>query len=130
MFKITLSPQAGTRNTQISAVDSVLTIDGVDVDFSGIEDGGSAQGSDKIIGTVRNFDGVYYLTVLYQYDMNTAELQQSADPLDYIVQLISGEIESPITQKEVTQNDEQLQKETDNEEAEAEAQAEAQEVGV
>jgi hypothetical protein len=128
MFKITLSPQAGTRNTQISAVDSVLTIDGVDVDFSGIEDGGSAQGSDKIIGTVRNFDGVYYLTVLYQYDMNTAELQQSADPLDYIVQLISGEIESPITQKEVTQNDEQLQKETDNEEAEA--QAKAQEVGV
>ena len=105
MFEITLSPQAGTSNTQISAVDSVLTIDGVEVDFSVVEDGGSAQGSDKIIGTVRNFDGVYYLTVLYQYDMNTAELQQSADQLDYIVQLVSGEIESPIVQKTEVTND-------------------------
>ncbi len=104
MFKITLSPIAGTKDTQISASGSVLTIDGDEVDFSEIEEGGSAEGFDKIQGVIKNIDGVYFLTVLYNYNLETSELIQSANIDDYVVKLIKGEIKSPIIKREVIEN--------------------------
>ena len=101
MFNIQLSPVAGNSNTTISADGDVLTINGTEIDFSVIPDGGSAEGSDPIIGEVKNVSGNYDLTIRFEYDSKTAELNQSTDLADYKVALTSGDLTSPIVQKPV-----------------------------
>lgn len=105
MFKLNLSPIAGNSDTQISASVNVLTINGIEYDFSVIPENGSADGSEPFIGEVTNVNGTYNATVRYEYDMKAAELIQSTDANDYIVELTTGEHTSPIVQKAIEVND-------------------------
>lgn len=101
MFNIQLSPVAGNSNTAISADGDILTINGTEIDFSVIPDGGSAEGSDPIIGEVKNVSGNYDLTIRFEYDSKTALPNQSTRLSDYSMTLNSGQLLSPIVQKPV-----------------------------
>lgn len=99
MFKIALSPQAGTRDTKISASGFVLTVDGQDADFSILEDGQQVELEAPLIGTATRTGDVISVSVLLQYDSATAEPMQSTDPADYVIELEDGDAPDVIKRK-------------------------------
>ncbi len=99
MFKIQLSPVAGNKDTLIRAARDVLTIDGVEVDFSPLGEGEQCETSAPLLGMVRRVDGVVFVSVRYEYDTATAEPMQSTDFQDYIVSVISGPVPDVIRRK-------------------------------
>ena len=99
MFKLILSPQAGSHDTAISVSGDVLTIDGSVIDFSQLGEGEQCETDAPLIGTARRVDGVITVGVLLQYDSATAEPMQSTDPADYVVELTSGTAPDVIKRK-------------------------------
>ena len=98
---ITLSPQASNANTTISVAGQVLTYNGTEYDLSSIPLNGEAEGEAPAIGSLRNVGGVIHVTLLYPYDASLAESNQSSNLEDYIVDVTSGEVASPIKLKPV-----------------------------
>ena len=101
MFKLNLSPQAGSRDTAISVSGNVLTIDGTAIDFSPLGEGEQCETAGPLIGMASRVDGVITVGVLLQYDSATAEPNQSTDPADYLIELSDGTAPDIITRKPV-----------------------------
>ena len=99
MFKLSLSPQAGTSDTTISVDGDLLTYNGVEYDFSTIEEGDIAEGEFPTIGEITCVNGAIELNLMFNYDQSTAELNQSTDPNDYIVEIETGDVQLPIVRK-------------------------------
>ena len=102
---ITLSPQASSVDTIISVFDQVLTYNGTEYDLSSIPLNGEAGGEAPAIGSIKNIEGVIHLTLLYPYDTSLAEPNQSSNLEDYIVDVTSGEVASPIKLKPVEEQE-------------------------
>ena len=101
MFKITLSPTAGNKDTSISVSGKTLTYDGTAHDFTALESGAEVIAESPAIGLIKNVGGVIHITLEYHYDLATAEPNQSTDADDYIVELSSGTLQDVITRKAV-----------------------------
>ena len=99
MFKLILSPQAGSHDTAISVSGNVLTIDGNAIDFAALGEGEQCETAAPLIGTARRVDGVVSVGVLLQYDSATAEPMQSTDPADYAIELTDGPAPDVIRRK-------------------------------
>jgi hypothetical protein len=98
---ITLSPQASNTNTNILVAGQVLTYNGTEYDLSIIPLNGESEGEDPAIGDIKNVDGVIHVTLIYPYDASLADPIQSTNLDDYIVDVTSGEVTSPIKIKVV-----------------------------
>jgi len=101
MFKITLSPIAGDKDTIISVSGKTLTYNGTNYDFTALEKGAQVEAKSPALGLIKNVDGVIQITLEYHYDIATAEPNQSTDAADYMVELSSGTLKSVITRKAV-----------------------------
>ena len=71
-MKISLSPIASDRTTEISVSGEVITYDGVAYDMSAIPDGGEVEGQQPAIGTIKRVNGEIEITLMYFYDSKTA----------------------------------------------------------
>jgi hypothetical protein len=96
IMKISLKAIASSKTTQMSVNGEIVTVDGVEFDLSVIPNGGQVEGELPALGLIKRVAGVIELTVLYHYDSELAELNQSTNEADYIVEVISGEVPSPI----------------------------------
>lgn len=96
MFKITLNYKPGKNTTQISAVGTVLNYNGVAYDFSALNNGDCVEANAPAKGIIKKIDGVIHITLDYRFDETLADPMQSTDINDYIVDLVSGELVSPI----------------------------------
>jgi hypothetical protein len=105
MFKIQLSPQAGSRDTVITVEGDVLTIDGTAIDFGPLGEGEQCDTSAPLVGTARRVDGVISVGVLLQYDSATAEPMQSTDAADYLIELTEGTAPDVIARKPITEQE-------------------------
>jgi hypothetical protein len=96
-MKIILCPTASDTDTTVSVDGLTITVDGVDYDLSVIPEGGDAQPGERepFIGTITRDQ----VTIMYKYDMATAEPNQSTDWADYTFIDPVGEIPSPIVRK-------------------------------
>lgn len=77
---IKLNPVSGIKDTTISLNGLILTIDGIDYDLSVIPDGGQANApiDSPVSGIVTREE----VTITYEYDQSTSELNQPAIGLD------------------------------------------------
>lgn len=98
---LTLSPIASTRTTTISVDGDHITVDGVLHDLSVLPNNCIAQAQEPAVGVIARQDGTLSLTILYHYDSTQAESIQSANPADYIVEIVQGDVPSPIRWKPV-----------------------------
>jgi len=105
MFKLNLSPQAGSRDTVITAEGDVLTIDGAAIDLGPLGEGEQCDTSAPLVGMARRVDGVISVGVLLQYDSATAEPMQSTDPADYLIELTEGTAPDVITRKPISEQE-------------------------
>jgi hypothetical protein len=80
----------------VSVNGEIVTVDGVNFDLSVIPDGGQVEGESPALGLIKRVGGVIELAVLYHYDNELAEPIQSIVEADYIVDILSGEVPSPI----------------------------------
>ena len=96
---ITLSPQDSSVDTTISIDGQVLTYNGADMDFSGVTLDGEVEGENPVIGLIKNINGVIHVSILYPYNRLTSDAMQSINPDDYIFNVTSGEVPSPIQLK-------------------------------
>jgi hypothetical protein len=96
-MKIILSPIASDHTTTVSINGLVLTIDGAVIDLSVIPEGGQAEPEEgsPFVGPVTR-DAA---TIKYFYDSSKSEPNQSSDWTDYIFEIKSGEVPSPIIWK-------------------------------
>lgn len=96
-MKITLSPIASDRTTEVFVDGLTLIIDGTSIDLSVIPEGGYAEPDENspFIGKVTRDE----VTVLYHYDSVLAEPIQSKDPNDYQFQVTDGPVPCPIAWK-------------------------------
>jgi hypothetical protein len=101
MFKITLSPQASDNTTELSVNGTTLTYNGIDYDLSALPINSQVEAQSPASGLIKNVDGVIEITVLYQYDSALAPSNQSTNKEDYIVEIESGVVPSPIKWKEL-----------------------------
>ena len=94
---IKLSPLASTHTTLVSVNGLIVTVDGIEYDFSQIPEGGSAEADEDspFTGAVTREK----VTVKYHYDMFKAEENQSTDWNDYTFDIESGEVPCPIKWK-------------------------------
>lgn len=71
MFKITLSPQYSDANLTLSKQGDVFIINGDELDFSALPDGGElppeAIDNESVIGGVKRVDGEIHITILLPY---------------------------------------------------------------
>ena len=95
-MKITLCPVAANKTTLVAVNGDVITVGGIDYDLSTIPDNSQVEAELPAIGVVKRVDGVIEITVKYHYDEVLAEPMQSTDINDYIVDVTSGEVPSPI----------------------------------
>ena len=95
-MKITLSPVAANKTTVVYVDGDVITVDGIDYDLSTIPDNSQVKAELPAINTISRVEGVIEITVQYHYDSVLAEPMQSTDINDYIVDVTSGEVPSPI----------------------------------
>jgi len=93
-MKITLSPIASDRTTQVSISGLVITIDGSPIDLSVIPAGGLAEPDENspFIGNVTRNE----VTIRYHYDSTKAIPDQSKDWADYTFEITEGEVPCPI----------------------------------
>lgn len=95
-MKITLSPIASSKTTQLSINGEVLTIDSTDYDLSVIPEGGQVEGELPALGLIKRINEVIEITIEYHYSEDLAISMQSTNALDYIIEVTSGEVQSPI----------------------------------
>lgn len=98
-MKINLIPIASSFDSVILVDGETVTIDGVAVDLSVIEDGEQCEAERPIVGLVRRVDGVAELSIEYHYSTETAEPIQSTDPAAYVVDVEAGQVPDPIIRK-------------------------------
>ena len=93
-MKIILSPVASNKTTTVSLNGLTLTIDGQDIDLSVIPVAGEAESDDNspFIGKVTRDE----VTILYEYDSQLAEPDQSTDWDDYTFEITEGDVPCPI----------------------------------
>lgn len=92
MFKIQLSPIASDHDTAITIDGFNLTYDGVTTDFSVIPTDGQADAIGPAVGTIINDGGDILVTLECHYNSATAVKNQSADLVDYYVEVTAGEV--------------------------------------
>lgn len=102
-MKIQLHPIASNRDTVIKVIGDLLSIDGIEIDLSVIEDGEQCEAERPIVGLVRRVDGVIEVGIEYHYNSATAEPMQSTDPAAYFIELEEGDAPDPIARKPVQQ---------------------------
>lgn len=98
-MKINLIPIASSFDSVILVDGEKVTIDGVTVDLSVIEDGEQCEAERPIVGLVRRVEDVAELSIEYHYSTETAEPIQSADPAAYFVDVEAGQVPDPIIRK-------------------------------
>jgi hypothetical protein len=93
-MKITLSPVASNRTTEVSVSGLVISIDGQPIDLSVIPEGGYAEPDDEslFIGKVTRDE----VTVRYHYESLKALPDQSKDWADYTFEVTDGPVPCPI----------------------------------
>jgi hypothetical protein len=96
MFKITLNYKPGRKTTSINANGTTLIYNGVAHDFSALNNGDCVEAIAPAKGIIKKIDGVIHITLDYRFDEALAEPMQSTEINDYIVDLVSGELVSPI----------------------------------
>jgi hypothetical protein len=114
MFNLKLSPIAGDSDTQISVDGDVLTYNGVGFDFSTILNGDVAEASFPAVGEVTRVNGVIQMGLSFVYDMTTAELEQSTNPEDYVIEIENGDVELPIIRKPLAEPEPEPEPETES----------------
>jgi hypothetical protein len=97
-MKITLSPIASNKTTQVSVNGLVLTIDGTEIDLSVIPEGGYAEPDENspFVGKVTRDE----VTIKYFYNSSVAQPNQSTNWNDYTFNITEGEVPCPIVWKE------------------------------
>ena len=101
MFKIQLSPVAGSKDTAISANGNILTINGLEIDFSPLAEGEQCETELPLIGMAKRVGGVISVTVMYEYDSATAEPMQSMNAADYVIELTDGPANDVIVRRPI-----------------------------
>lgn len=102
MFKIILSPQAGTSDDTPPTVNGdILTYRGVDYDLSPLPEGGSVEAGLPFVGNITKVNGVINLTMQYQYNWDTSLDDQPMDWAAYTFELDGGQCPCPILRREV-----------------------------
>lgn len=96
MFKVTLNYTPGKSTTQISANGTTLIYNGVAHDFSSLNNGDCVDAIAPANGIIKKIDGVIHIELDYHVDEAIADPMQSTDINDCIVDLVSGELVSPI----------------------------------
>jgi len=95
-MKITLSPQRRDDTLSVSKHNEVLTINGIDYDFTNLPDGGTlpadAVDSEFVIGSVDRVNGELELTLLLPHGPNASEAARFPQP---ILDPADGEVELP-----------------------------------
>lgn len=99
MFKITLNYTPSALNTQIAASGSVLNYNGIQHDFSALNDGDCVPAQAPAMGTIKKVAGVVHIELEYHVKETEAEPMQSTDINDYIVNLTSGDLACPIIKR-------------------------------
>ena len=94
LMKITLSPVASNKTTQVSVNGSIITVNGVAHDLNVIPAGGQAEAAEgsPFIGIVTTENVV----IRYEYDSKKAEPVQPDNIEAYEFTNPTGEIPSPI----------------------------------
>jgi hypothetical protein len=95
-MRLKLSLLASNKTTTISVSGEKIIVDDVEFDLSPIPDGGQVEAVEPAIGVIKRVDGVIEMTVLYHYDSNLAELNQPIEIADNIVDIVSGDVASPV----------------------------------
>jgi len=97
-MKITLSPIASNKTTQVSINGLILNIDGTEIDLSVIPEGGYAEPEENspFIGKVTRDE----VTIKYFYNSSVAQPSQSTNWDDYTFNITEGEVPCPIVWKE------------------------------
>jgi hypothetical protein len=96
IMKITLSPIASSKTTQLSVNTEVLTIDGTDYDLSVIPNGGQVEGELPALDLIKRVNNVIEMTIEYYYREDLAVRMQSTKTEDYVIDCTHGEVPSPI----------------------------------
>lgn len=102
---LTFSPQAGLPDqseTEIRVAGDVLTIDGVEWDFTAIPEGGEGafgpEDNVPFIGPIRRIDNVITATVIVRLGVDACA-DQPADPAHWIIQNADGDVAIPAIRK-------------------------------
>lgn len=95
-MKIRLSAIASNKTTNISVDGETITVDDVPFDLSSIPDGGQVEASLPAMNLIKRVDGIIEIAILYHYNAELAEPIQSSNIDDYVVDVISGPVVSPI----------------------------------
>ena len=100
-MKITLSPLAAFEDDALPTINGeVLTYRGESYDLSQLPNGASVEADSPFVGSIaRDDNGVVSLTLQYQYNMETAEENQSTDWADYTFDTSVAPITCPILRK-------------------------------
>jgi hypothetical protein len=95
-MKINLSPQRREETLTVIKQGDVLTINGIDYDFSQLSDGGTlpadAVDSEFVIGSVDRVNGELELTLLLPHSADASEAARFPQP---IIDPADGEVELP-----------------------------------
>ena len=99
-MKIILSPVAAfTDDTPPIVIGDTITYRGEQYDLSQLPDGAEVEAESPFIGKIKRVSGQIELTLQYQYDMTTAEDNQSHDWADYTFVVTDGQCPCPIVRK-------------------------------
>ena len=99
-MKIILSPTAAfTDDTPPTVNGDVLTYRNEEYDLSQLPDGAEVEADLPFIGKIKRVAGQVELTLQYQYDMVSAEDNQSTDWADYTFIVTEGRCPCPIVRK-------------------------------
>lgn len=96
-MKITLSPIASNKTSQVSVHGLVLTIDGTEYDLSAIPENGQAEAVEgsPFIGVLTRGK----VAIRYEYDSQKAQPDQSTNWDDYTFECSMGVVPCPISWK-------------------------------
>lgn len=120
-MKITLSPTAAfTDDTPPTVNNEVISYRGEQYDLSQLPDGAEVEADLPFIGKIKRINGQVELTLQYQYNMETAEDNQSTDWDDYTFVVEDGECPCPIVRKPEPEPIPEPESEVDSDESQSE----------
>ena len=105
-MKIILSPIAAfTDDTPPTVSGELIIYRGEQYDLSQLQDGAEVEADLPFIGKIKRIAGQVELTLQYQYNMETAEDNQSTDWSDYTFVVTDGQCPCPIKRKPVEESE-------------------------